>query len=173
MIILKIKIKKLAAVCLFGFLGLFAVSCGHYSFSGSTLPAYIKTVAIPLFENKTSEFGISEKLTDAVIDAFTQDNTLKIVDPSLANALISGEITSVTDRASTFNQQEQVQSYRVYVSVRVEFRDQKKRKILWKAALQEWGEYQHSASTEERQKAIDEAVKKLAEDILNKTVAGW
>ncbi len=167
---LKMKIRTAFAIC---FAALLAASCGHYSFSGNTLPSYIKTVAIPLFENKTSEFGISEKLTDAVIDAFTQDNTLKIVDPSLASALISGEITSVTDRASTFNQQEQVQSYRVYVTVRSEFRDQKKRKIIWKAVLQEWGEYQHSASTEERQKAIDDAVKKLAEDILNKSVAGW
>lgn len=169
----KMTIRETFAIHLMVITAFFAVSCGNYSFSGNTLPAHIKTVAIPLFENKTSEFGISEKLTDAVIDAFTQDNTLKIVDPSLADALISGEITSVTDRASTFNQQEQVQSYRVYVSVRTEFRDQKKRKSLWKATLQEWGEYQHSTSAEERQKAIDDAVKKLAEDILNKSVAGW
>jgi len=170
---LKTNIKKTAVIGFLGVISLLGISCGHYSFSGNTLPAYIKTVAIPLFENKTSEFRISEKLTDAVIDAFTQDNTLKTVDPSLASALISGEITSVTDRASTFNQQEQVQSYRVHVTVRAEFRDQKKRRILWKAVLQEWGEYQHSASTEERQKAIDDAIKKLAEDILNKSVAGW
>ncbi|GBD94442.1 hypothetical protein BMS3Abin05_02050 [bacterium BMS3Abin05] len=148
-------------------------SCGHYSFSGNTLPAHIKTVAIPLFNDKTSEFGVREKLTNAVVDAFTQDNTLKIVDVSRASAVVSGTIESVTDRASTFNRQEKVEAYRVYVTVDVEFRDQKKRKILWKAGLQEWGEYQHSNSTEERQKAIDDAIKKLAEDILNKSVSGW
>ncbi len=151
----------------------FGVACNHYSFSGNTLPPHIKTVGVPLFVDKTSEFGVRESLTDAVVDAFTQDNTLKIADPSAADALVRGTIQSVTDRANTYTRQEQVKTYRVIVTVTAEFFDVKKQKVLWKATFQEWGEYQHSGSTEERQKAIETALKRIAEDILNKSVAGW
>ncbi|RKY83165.1 hypothetical protein DRP98_07780, partial [candidate division KSB1 bacterium] len=62
--------------------------CAYYSFSGNTLPSYIKTVAIPLFEDQTSEFGIKEKLTDALISEFTRDNTLKISSQDEADSII-------------------------------------------------------------------------------------
>jgi hypothetical protein len=130
-------------------------------------------VGIPLFLDKTSEFGVRESLTDAVVDAFTQDNTLKIADPSTADALVRGTIQSIADRPSTYTRQEQVETYRVTLTVTAEFFDVKKQKVLWKATFQEWGEYPHSGSTADRQKAIDTAVKKIAEDILNKSVAGW
>ncbi len=151
----------------------FGVACNHYSFSGNTLPPHIKTVGVPLFADKTSEFGVRETLTDAVVDAFTRDNTLKIADPSKADALVRGTIQSITDRASTYTRQEQVKTYRVIVTVTAEFFDVKKQKVLWKATFQEWGEYQHSGNTEERRKAIETAIKRIAEDILNKSVAGW
>ncbi|MCH7954892.1 MAG: hypothetical protein IIC40_04020, partial [Candidatus Marinimicrobia bacterium] len=40
------------------------IGCGPYSFSGSSIPSHIKSVAIPIFENETAEFGIKEKVTD-------------------------------------------------------------------------------------------------------------
>lgn len=149
------------------------IHCNHYSFSGNTLPPHIKTVAVPLFEDKTSEFGVREALTDAVVDAFTRDNTLKIADPTTADALVRGTIQAISDRVSTYTRQEQVQTYRVTLTVSAEFFDVKKQKALWKATFQEWGEYRHTGSTEERQKAIEKAIQKIAEDILNKSVAGW
>ncbi len=147
--------------------------CGPYSFSGNSLPPHIKTIAVPLFEDRTSEFGIKEKLTDAVIQEITRDNTLKIVNEDLADAIVYGKILSVDDRADTYTEQEEVQSYRVYITVEVEVRDVKRGTPLWKERWSQWGLYSLTDGVDAREQAIDEAIQKLAEDILNKTVSNW
>ncbi|RKY85526.1 hypothetical protein DRP98_02675, partial [candidate division KSB1 bacterium] len=123
------------------------------------------------FEDQTSEFGIKEKLTDALISEFTRDNTLKISSQDEADSIIRGKILSVVDRAETYDAQEQAQSYRVYISVEVKFEDLRKHKVLWKQRMNQWGSY--SLAGESRQQGIEQAIKKLAEDILNKSVSGW
>jgi len=72
---------------------LMTIRCGIYSFSGSTLPSYLKTVGVPVFENRTAEFGIDEDITGIIIDAIRRDNTLKISDPGNADALLNGVVT--------------------------------------------------------------------------------
>ncbi|HHM24086.1 MAG TPA: hypothetical protein ENJ23_03505 [Bacteroidetes bacterium] len=153
------------------FAGLLA--CGPYSFSGNSLPPHIKTIAVPLFEDQTSEFGIKEKLTDAVINEITRDNTLKITSEDAADAIVYGKIISVDDRADTYTEQEEVQAYRVYITVEVEVRDVKMGKPLWKERWSQWGLYSLADGLEARQQGIDEAIQKLAEDILNKTISNW
>ncbi len=160
-----------ALAVLLGLLGLW--SCGPYSFSGNSLPPHIKTIAVPLFEDRTSEFGIKEKLTDAVIAEITRDNTLKIASEDKADAIVYGKILSVQDRADTYNEQEEVQAYRVYITVEVEVRDVKYNKPLWKERWSQWGLYSLNEGLDARQTGIEEAIQKLAEDILNKTISNW
>jgi len=161
------------------FLLIFAVfavlqGCGVYSFSGS-LPRHIKTIAIPLFEDRTSEFGIREDLTDALITEFTNDNTLTVEDdPRRADSVLRGTILRVEDRAGQFDREERVHEIRVYVTVRVKFEDRVKRKTLWEGTVSQWGAYDpDTQGPEGRNEAIKEAIQKLAEDVLNKVVASW
>jgi len=142
--------------------------CGIYSFSGSNLPAHIKTAAVPLFENETSEFGIDQQLTDAVINAITHDNTLKISGSRSADSIIKGKILRVVDRAGPYNKDEKASGFRVTITVDVSFVDVKKRKNIWQETWSQWGDY-----TDNRDDGIKEAVDKLSTDILNKTVSGW
>jgi len=147
-------------------------SCGFYSFSGSLAP-HLKTIAIPLFEDRTAEFGIKEELTDALIDEFTKDNTLKIADRTSADLLLQGTIVSVDDRAGAYDQRERVQDIRVYLTVKVKCEDMVKRTVLWEERLTQWGTYEPSLGPDARSEGIAEAIEKLTLDILNKTVAGW
>ena len=154
-------------------LALILHTCGPYSLSGSSVPPHIKTVAIPLFEDQTSEFQIKEKLTDAVIEEITRDNTLKIATEAQADAIVYGKIVSISDQASTYDENEQVETYRVYISINVEVKDIKQAKTMWKEPIRQWGEYSIDPTTDARQAGIEVAIKKIAEDILNKTVSGW
>lgn len=147
-------------------------SCGFYSFSGSLAP-HLKTIAVPLFEDRTAEFGIKEELTDVLISKFTQDNTLKIADRTNADILLDGTIISVDDRAGAYDQKERVQDVRVYLTVNVKCEDMVKRKLLWDERLTQWGTYDPSLGPDARSEGIAEAIEKLTSDILNKTVAGW
>ena len=55
-----------------------------YSFTGSSVPAHLKTVAIPLFDDLSGsgEPGLRELLTNKLIARFRQDNSLEVVDRS-------------------------------------------------------------------------------------------
>src|SRR5512136_987237 len=54
-----------------------AAGCG-YSFSGSSLPSHLKTIAIPVFENQSLDPTIADEVTSGVLDQFLEDNRLKV-----------------------------------------------------------------------------------------------
>ena len=155
-------------ICSCGFL-----SCGPYSFSGSSIPSHIKTIAVPLVTDQTSEFGVRENLTDAIINEITEDNSIKIANEAEADAVVTGKIISLTDLADTFSADENVESYRVYITVEFAVLDRKNNTNLWKESWSQWGLYKLSDGNEARQEGIKIAIEKIAEDILNKTVSGW
>jgi hypothetical protein len=144
------------------------ISCGIYSFSGSTLPAHIKTVAVPLLENQTPEFGIDQQLTEALISAITKDNSLKISSSRSADSILKGTILSIRESAGAYDKNETASGFRVTITIKLSFEDIKKRKVLWEENWSHWGSYET-----DREEGIQEAIDKLTTDILNKTVSGW
>jgi hypothetical protein len=82
--------KKLAflAVCLF------AAACGyHLVGTGGSLPAEIRRIRVPLFENRTTRFQLDLKLTNAVIDEFVSRGKVEITtDAAKADAVLVGRI---------------------------------------------------------------------------------
>lgn len=143
--------------------------CGFYSFSGSTLPPHIKTVAVPLFEDKTAEFGIDQRITDALIEAIIMDNTLQIADMKDANAVLEGTINRVEERTGSYTSDEEASDFNVYISVRVTFEDRVKRRMMWEQSWTEYGTF----SVGDRDTGVDEAIEKLTTQIINQMVSNW
>ena len=166
--------KKTLSCCqnfvIFGSILAFQFGCGPYSFSSSGA-SHLKTVAVPIFQDQTSEFGIKEKLTDEVIDQFTRDNTLRLGDRRNADSLIEGRIVRVDDRAGTFTSDESVRDIKVFITVQIKYEDLKKRKMIWEEEITEWGTFNPDEET--REAGIDEAIAKIATEILNRSVSGW
>ena len=144
-----------------------------YSFSGSSVPVHLKTVAIPLFEDQSGfgEPGLKENFTNKLIDLFVSDNSLEIADRSNADSIIEGAILSVIDAPSVIAPGEQVSKRRITVMVRVVYQDLKLRKKVWEKDFSNWGEY--AIGSEPRTNALTQAVNKVTEDILLETVSGW
>ena len=150
---------------------LLVVSWGVYTFSPSALGG-IKSIAVPLFENQTAESGLREDLTDGLSQAFVNDNTLKVVPESSADAVLRGTVVSYAREAYTYTEQEMVSEYLVRIGVRAEFVNKKSGKVIWQEAnMSNWGTYDSASESELDGKA--RAVAKLVEDIVNKTVKGW
>lgn len=148
------------------------VSCGPYSFSGSAYP-HIKTIAIPLLDDQTAEFGIKEGLTNSLIDAFSRDNSLKIGDRRTADSILRGTIRAVGDRAGGYDASERVDEIQVQVVVELSYEDVKKRKTIWEDTITQFGTYRPGASEKNRREdAISEAIAKITEEVLNRTVSG-
>jgi hypothetical protein len=149
--------------------------CGIYSFSGSGLPAHIRTVAVPIFGNQTTEIGIRENLTDAITEALVTDGRLRVVGRESADSIIEGTVVDYKEQAYTYDRSENVQEYIVRIYVDVSYQDVKNRSIIWEEKRMEgWGTYDVSVDPPEDVDAGRErAIAKLAQDIVNKILAGW
>ena len=144
-----------------------------YSFTGSSVPKHLKTIAIPLFEDQSGfgEPGLKENFTTSLINLFVNDNSLEVADRNTADSMLEGSIIAIQDAPSVISPGEQVSSRRVTVNVHVTFQDLKLRKKMWEKDFSNWGEYNPSGGT--RTGALTQAVNKVTEDILIETVSGW
>ena len=78
----KKKLILIAALNLL-FVGLIAInftSCCAYSFTGASVPPHLKTIAIPIADDRSGsgEPGLRESLTQKLIKQFIDDNTLQV-----------------------------------------------------------------------------------------------
>jgi hypothetical protein len=156
--------------CLAGLSGCF------YSFTGSSVPPHLKTIAIPMFDDQSGSGtpGLREELTNKLVDRFRQDNSLEVTDDKThSDSMLEGIVVSVPDQAQVVATGETVVKRRVTVTVKASFQDMKLRKKIFDKQFSEWGDYESSGGPSERQAAIDAAVDKLVEDILLDAVSGW
>jgi hypothetical protein len=151
------------------------VSGCTYSFRGGSVPAGLKTIAIPLVQDQ-SGYGdptLRDLLTQKLIDAFTSDNTLQITSRNTADSMLETVVTSVKDVPSAVQGGEVVTTRRITVTVHATFEDLKQRKKLWEKDFSRWGDYPSGGGATQRNDGIAQAVQQITEDILNETVAGW
>jgi lipopolysaccharide assembly LptE-like protein len=90
-----------------------AAGCG-YGFRGN-LPAHIKTVAVPVFKNRTQVAGLENTITSAVVSAFSSGGRLRVVPVDGAG----------------FDRNANVQAYHLRVVLNVALRDVRENKLLW------------------------------------------
>lgn len=159
--------------CSFVFLiALFAVNGCTYSFRGQTAGA-IKSIAIPTFENETAEFGIAELITNELMNGFQRDGTLRITIREQADAVLIGRITRVEDMPYTARADQTVEEYRFSITCEIELFDNASQQTLWTQTYPAWAVYPYTGSLEYREQAIQEAVGKLQQDLLNRIVGSW
>jgi hypothetical protein len=144
--------------------------CGVYSFSASGNAGF-STLNVSQFENNTIEYQLSDQLTDAVVNAFIRDNTVKIVDPGSAEAIMRGTVTNYRRDSYTFNKQDEVSEYAVKVTVAVKVVRAESDEAIWEDQFYAEGIYNATTETEEDGQA--RAVTLLAADILDRTTKRW
>lgn len=144
---------------------LLAVTGCGYSLRGD-LPSHIKTIAIPVFLNKTQEPAVENFITQAVVDAFVTNGQLKVVVPADADSILEGEIVGYRLESLSFDPRANVREYRLQVTLNLQFRDTRKNVMLWRQeGLQEKADFRvpgQVAATISREEA---AVRRAAVDI--------
>jgi len=149
--------------------------CGVYSFTGSSVPSHLKTIAIPIADDKSGsgEPGLRENLTNTLIQDFIDDNSLQVSNKNNANSLLECTITSLTDAPSIVSAGEQVTSRVITINVSAVYKDLVKHKTVFEKTFSESSNYPASANTTDRTNAINNAISKLSQDILLDVVSGW
>ncbi|MBT8391441.1 MAG: hypothetical protein KJO48_06705 [Ignavibacteria bacterium] len=162
-------------VLLFSTLMLVNFNRCSYSFTGASVPSHLKTIAIPVTEDRSPAAipGIRELLTDELIQKFIDDNSLQVAEGTTADAILECVITNVTDVPSIVSAGEQVSSRRLTVNVKVLYKDLVKKTTVFDENFTNYGDYVPGGSVNDREPAIETALDKISEDILLAVVSGW
>jgi hypothetical protein len=153
---------------------LFLAGCS-VSFKGGSVPAHLKTIAIPIVEDQ-SGFGdatLASTFTQQLTARFVSDNSLRLTDKNSADSELDGVILQISDTPSILQGVETVTARRITIQVHVTFQDSKLRKKIWDKTFSDWGDYASGSTLTKRDDGIQIALQKLEDDILNETVAGW
>ncbi len=142
------------------------------------LPAHLKTVAIPVFENSTTEYTLEQDVTNAVIERFVKDNHLRVVDERSANAVIRGKLTGYKNAVFGFSAANRAQEYRVTLTCSVVFKDLVKNREIWNESdlVKTANYFVVDVPGQPARTELDgrkEAITKIADEILTRSVEGW
>ena len=154
-----------------------AASCG-YTTSPALLPTHLKTIAIPVFENQTTEYTLEQDVTNAVIARFVTDNHLRVVDERSANAVLRGKVVLYRNTVFGFSTGTSAEEYCVTVGVAVTLKDQVKNRELWsdENLVKTANYFVVDVPGQRARTEIDgrkEAIEKIADEIISRTVEGW
>ena len=113
--------------------GFALAGCG-YSLAGrgSFLPAPIRVVGVPVFVNNTPVFEVEKRVTEKVrLNSSAAAGTPLRPTRTAVDALLTGEISSITVTPSAITEDRQASRYVITVTTKIEFRDVKTDKVLW------------------------------------------
>ena len=165
---------KRIAIILLG--ALLVVSCGIYSFTGTSIQPDVQTITINYFEYKALKVNpsLSNDLTEAVKDQFRKLTRLSQVDMD-GDLEITGEITGYDVRATAVTANEVAAQNRLTVTIKISFENKKYPEDSFEnksfSAYEDYDSMQDLGSVEAQ--LCEEIVKKLVDEIFNATVAQW
>ena len=150
---------------------LFFTGCGyHLQGGGTSLPPDVRSVAIPIFANHTTQTGIESEVTRALVNKFISAKRLPVNAQHSADALLTGTVKSfITTSVAVTGGTQITTGYRATLTVAILFQRQRDGKPLLKEELSEWWNYpvvSDLATTENNKKdAIRQISLLLAEKI--------
>lgn len=177
--------KYLLLIVIVATLSLFG--CGYTT--GSLLPDHLKTIHVEDFQNKIDisdepsdkrgyriyRAGVEADITEAVIDQFIFDGHLRIVDRDDADLILKGELIDYYKQPLRYDRFDNVEEYRIIVTVNIELKDTVKDKVLWKEdGFIGYDTYRLTGSfASSEDQARQDAIKDLASKIVEKAIEGW
>lgn len=144
--------------------------CG-YSIHGN-LPDHVRTVAVPVFTNRTAEPAIESFLTQAVVEAFATNGRLRVVTTVEADAILEGEVVGYEIQALAFDPRASIRQYRLVVTMNLTFRDVRRNAILFEQArFQEKADFRVIGAVSQTISREESALRSAALDIARSIVS--
>lgn len=108
-------------------------NCGYtLAGRGSFLPPTIKIIGVPTFTNRTPVFNLETTLTTKVRSEFIGRGKYTILPQDTGvDAVLTGEVTSVTVAPSSFSAQQIATRYGITIVANVQLKDLHENKVLW------------------------------------------
>ena len=154
---------------------LLVVSCGIYSFTGTSIQPDVKTITIPYVEYKALRVNpsLAGDLTDALQEKFRKLTRLEQVDQDGDLELVV-EVTGYDVKATAITANEMAAQNRLTVGVKIAFTNRKYPEDDVNQSFSAYEDFDASQSLEAVESGLCETIiDKLVEDIFNATVAQW
>jgi len=152
------------------------VSCGIYSFSGTSIQPDVKTISIPYVEYKALRVNpsLSGDMTEALQEKFRKLTRLEQVDVDADLELVC-EITGYDVKATAVTADEQAAQNRLTVTAKINFSNKKyPEDNVENKTFSAYEDFDATQSLDAVEATLCETiVEKLVEDIFNATVAQW
>ena len=154
--------------------------CGYKpAGKGKSLPADIKTIAVPIFQNSSLKYRVEQRFTLAVTDEILKRaRALRVTtDTEGADATLNGDIRSFRAVGTILDGQGRTRVWDLRIIVSVTVRDNRTRKILYQNPRMIFeGEYQLSDDPEsffnEENPAVDRIAREFAQTIISTILEG-
>ena len=124
--------RRQALAVLLGPLAASAILTGCGYSLRTSMPPGIKTVFVPVLENKTAEPGIEDFITSALTQAVVGTGARIAASTSDADATLEGQIVEYRLTSLSFDSSSNVTSYRLIIALALTFKDLKQNKVIWK-----------------------------------------
>lgn len=151
-------------------------NCGVYGFRGNNPPPGINSIAVPTFKDVSgfSAPDLAESFTQQLKSKITSDNTFRVADKNIADAVLNCSITGVRDEALVVSSGETVTRRKITITVKVDFENLKKQKKIWEKTFENFGEYESSDNSfSQRTTGLVIATERITEDIVNDLTSNW
>ena len=178
---------RLAGILILSILLLAAAGCGYTS--ASLLPPDCKSIRVDNFvnaidtarvvSNRRASYsywpGLETSITRAVIDDFIRDGNLKIKSEKEADLLLEGTLTNFQQFPLSYSKDETVVEFRMEIMVNIELYDNHTGKPMWKEdSFMGQTNYTISGPNAKTEAAaVADAVRDLAERVVERTVENW
>ena len=147
-------------------------ACGYRLVgTGNKLPVHIRTLSIPVFENRTDQPELHRNLTDAVREAFLNDARVKIVSEGKADLVVKGTLSYYDVRPIAFNNQDVATQYWVKITIDLNAKDRVKKKIYLKQQLKTRWDYTANENVIDSEEARLQALKEAYQDLALRMVS--
>ena len=109
------------------------LGCGyHLAGRGSTLPPSVRSVGIPIFDNRTSRPDLEQRVTEHVIDEFTTRGRVRILPGEEgADAVLRGTLFTYTTTPVVLNPEGRATRYEILITARVVLSEPATDAIFW------------------------------------------
>ena len=147
---------------------------GCYSFTGGSIPDYIKTLYISTVTDN-SGYGnpkYREEFMRTLVETFRKDNSLNLVEKG-GDAKLYVVISAIRDEISKIKPGELETQRKITVVCDAEYYDAVKKKAFWKKSFSNFNIYDLTNVQVNRDQAVSDALKRTADDILIAVVSGW
>jgi hypothetical protein len=150
-------------------------SCKLYTFSGAALSPDVKSVSIKTFSNQASIVvpSLSEKITEKLRDKFLKEMNLKLVEDN-GDITFKGSVIDYRVTPSSITSNEQSQTSRLTISVRVKFENIKEPKLNYETVFSSYMDFDATKDLSMVENDLIEGITNiLVQDIFNKAVNNW